>query len=478
MKRANIELELLTDVSVPESSRTFGGAESLDFLPGRTLWGAAATAAYRSGMPEDRAFRLFHLGAVRFLDAVPSANGVRCVCTPRSWHGRKYGDDVLNLCVEEARSRAKGQQYSAISQGWRLPSTREEVVVAKRYTLRTSVAADGRPRTGLLFGLDAMAAGTVLRSAIVGTEEDVDAVLPFVLRSDLRLGRSKSAEFGLVRARIVKETGPALDLVNGSAKRIHFLCNGRAAFRDERTGSLTFAPTPGQLGLPDTWRFDEAASFVRTTSYSPFNACRRRPELEKHVFERGSVLTFFGEAPVDLESVRQRTAKGVGVALNEGLGEVVVQPKWLTEVVVNVPRSPAGTPAGRPAPTAPNDALFRWAQQRADERTETRQAQAWVDEAGQRFERFGLKPSQWGELRRLAIHARHRNDGPVWLEKRMREFVEQGVNSLSGGWGKRMGDKTARDLLLEIARDCHEQLPSRLERLAARCMRLGTEGER
>lgn len=469
-----LELQLLSDVAVPRSNRSLGGAESLDFVPGRALWGAAASFAFESGVSSDDAFMLFHGGRLRFLDAVPTEDGARTYPTPKSWHQKKYGDETVNLCVPEQRAAIRGLQYESLSGGFRSADGRE-VQVERHHTLRTSVTATGRAGEGLLFGIDAIREGTRLHAVVEGDGEALESIRSLLVDKELRLGRSKSAELGLVSCKESNTEPTRLELFKKPTNRVFFLCCSRLALRNEGTGAPTFTPWPEAFGLPNSWRLDPNASFIRTTNYSPFNAKWKRPELERLVIDMGSVISFEGDEPIELDSVRSRVASGVGSYRGEGLGQVVAHPRWLTEGEVSLPK--AQKQISRPTPTEPDDELFHWASRRRDERAAARRALRWAAERSSEFERFKVPPSQWGVLHGLAREARHRPDGQHWIKEQVSELVSKGVSKLSRGWGAGAGEERAGKALVALVEGGVEDLPIRLELLAGRCLRHAKEVE-
>ena len=478
MKRVDLDLELLTDVSVPETNRSLGSARSLDYLPGRTLWGAVAAAAFRAGMTQEEGLRRLRSNALRFLDAVPSRTGQRTYPTPRSWHGPKYGEGVLNLCCDGVRANLRGTQVEPLATVWRDTSGRE-VDVRKRFSLRTSVTAAGRANEGLLFGIDAIGEGTRLNSCIEGEEDNVDWALSLLEGRDLRIGRSRSAEFGRVRCRRAEEASPSLAFVQGPARRIHILCCSRLSLRDPATGSPTFRPRATAFGLPDSWALVPQASFIRTARYSTFNSHWRRPEHDRHVIEVGSVLTFEGARPEDPAELRAKASGGVGSGRAEGMGEIAVHPAWLTEAVGALPQPTSGySDIAEGSPKPPRDTLYDWATARSRRRAAARLAAQWADHEAERFRRYRLNPSQWGVLRQMGREARHRADGATWLRKELARFVESGVSSLSRGWGSQDGEERAGERLLAIAGDGGDDLPARIELLANRGLRLPGRDDR
>lgn len=481
---ADFEIELRTDVSLSNAARTLGAHETLDYVPGRVLWGIAAGRAYAGGMDPGEAFRLFQQGAVRFFDAVPAASGPdgrprRTAPTPRSWQMRKYGTAVRNFAAPDQREQTRGEQYEPLAPDWRAPDG-TVVRIEKRFAMRTAIEAAGRARKGLLFGLESIAAGTRFLARIEGADADVERAGQ-LLAGECRLGRSRSAEYGLARITRLDHTAATLaEAPDGQASRIAILCLSRLALRDSRTGQPTFEAAPEFFGLdPAVWRTDLASCFVRTARYSPFHQKRGRPETERAVIEPGSVVVFETRAgpPVALAEVREKCACGVGEWRHQGLGEVSVNPEWLTVGEPRIPHAPdpARGDRGAAAAAPPEDELYRWAARDAAERRRAREQFLWAEQNAAAFAAYALPPSQWGMLRALARQARYRPDGPQWLRDEVERLLGRGVRSLSARWGKRVRGRTAADELRELLREKPDELPVRLELLCSRVVRLAAE---
>lgn len=467
-----LELELLSDVCVSTSNRTLGPAGTFQCIPGRTLWGAVATRAYRAGMPEEEAFRLFHQGAVRILDAVPLHGDSRTYPVPRSLHRRKDhpGQEAWNFALEEVREEQRDLQFKPVAEGWLTPEGRR-VEVDTVFTLRTSIDPSGRAREGLLFGLPALRAGTRLWTALVGEQKDVERVAQLMLGAEgLRVGRSRNVELGLVR--VSRRTRPAaqLPVKGGATRRISFLCVSRCLFRDDANGAATLLPRASAFGLDEgAWRFDEASSFVRTARISHFNSKRRRPETERLAVERGSVLTFVGSGdPVDPRDLAARLSGGVGEHRGEGYGEVLVAPSWLDERTVLLDEPV--TLKLQVAP-APGDELFAWASSTARARASARTLYEEAGKCAARLRKHRVPASQWGELRAKARTARFRGRKGADLRQEVEAWLTTGRRGLSARW------RYARAPFLEACGQHLDELPLFLEHLASACMRPGLEEE-
>lgn len=414
------ELLLLTDAAVTRRSASVGGHQTLRFVPGQCVLGAAAARTYASLAGRDLAWKVFHGGDVRFGDALPLVGEAPGWPAPLSLHvpkgqagddGRKVNQATVNLLCRD-RGDLSWEQLRETFVALDGSATRP----APRRSMRTAVGATGRARDGYLFELEAIPAGTRLRGVIEGDEALVREVVEALHDTEIRVGRSRSAEFGRARFRRLDDALPApITAPHHEASQLSFWCVSDLALRAAQTGQPTLTPEPAAFGLPEGWTYDPARSFVRTRRYTPFNGHRRAYDLERQVIVAGSVLSFRGPAglaPEAWDAVAARVAGGVGEHRAEGLGAVVFEPALLSgEHPVWEPATAAIEPPLKVAATLPDDPLARWLA--AEEVFHAVEAQAWeavrsmiVTMRDARRAWAMVPDAQWGALRALA--RRHR----------------------------------------------------------------------
>ncbi|MDI7268308.1 MAG: hypothetical protein QME96_09970 [Myxococcota bacterium] len=473
MNSLHLRLEFLTDVAITERSATVGGHRSLGYVPGATLLGAAAATAWKT-LAADVAVRVFHSDRVRFGCALPADGDRPAVPAPLSLHYPKGGSDrgehgrlsgeVRNFARLDGRSPEEwgGRQPKQIRGGF-LARDLRLVEPDRAYSMRTAIGAKDRARDGFLFGLEAIRAGTVMYARIDADEaSDLDAVRSALVGREVRLGRSRSAEFGGVAVTEAEawsdETG---DPRKGSAV---FLCLSDLALRGSG-GQPSLRPDPAAFGLPDGWKFGAERSFLRVRRYSPFNAKRRRSDLERQVIVAGSVIVFEGPGVPHAGAVRKATSRGVGEWRRDGLGQVLWEPAVLSEVKP----VPTGEPAALDSPAAakpaplPQDELGRWLAsdlertRREDRAWKT--AMKWVDWWCKRPRNWRIRPAQWGEIRRMARAHQSARDGGGKLIEQLTTHLSKGVRRVA--WaeekGKRGDRKSANDALLGLIRTANEK---------------------
>ncbi|WP_119156874.1 type III-B CRISPR module-associated Cmr3 family protein [Caldimonas tepidiphila] len=426
-----LRLELLDDVVFSRRSATAGGHESLDKVPGSALLGWAAAQLYeRLG---EQAFLVFHSGAVRFRDGLPlSPAGKRCAPVPLAWHenkaaadggarqdGRWLAERIFNLAAGGQERMPPLSQPRQLRSGY-VGGDGACMRPATRYRMMTAIGEAGRAAEGQLFGYESLVRGQRFEARI-GFEDSVpEALRRQVLdcfEGTIRLGRSRASQYGRVRAEL--GTPQAAPAPTAGGERLLLWLMSDAWLRTPE-GQPALVPDAEALGLEDA-RLDRAASFLRTRSYSPWNAHRRRHEIERQVLCAGSVIALERPGGFTAQEL-QRLASGIGLGLAQGLGEVRLQSPLLATpqpvfTAVSVPAEAAPTvPAARPASTLIGFLARRSgaAQRGSSAQDFVRQAlRSLVEELGRIRAFVGCAPetplgpgrSQWGQLATFARQA-------------------------------------------------------------------------
>lgn len=464
MPAVDIDIELLTPVSLPARSRSLDDAGSRRTIPGATLLGACAKGLHDALSPDD-AFRVFQTNAVIFGDGFPVLGGDALRPVPRSLHVAKHGDaeELLNLVDDDVR----GQLLDANTQvepvgGFTFinDDATSGARIETELTMRTSVHPGGRAAEGLLFTLSTLPAGLVFRSTIRARDaEDLDRVLAH-LEGDRFIGRARGTELGRVRIRRHVAARPPAVPPSG-AGRLCFLAASSLALRDRLTGMPTFTPRAVDFGLPADWRLDPHASFIRVERYTPHHGKRNLPDLERQLIESGSVLTFSGTSRFDPEGLTRALEGGVGEYRNTGLGAVRLLAGPLLAGHLRRPRVTALSPDNSAAQAPPpNDELFDWARARAIDLGRGRELFTWASDKSVAAARWGLPRSQWGELRRRAREARIRGVAPTRFRAEIKRHLETGIAKLDKLWGQALSGRKLSDHLDQML---FEQLASHLD---------------
>jgi hypothetical protein len=504
MKSLCVRIELLADAAFPETGATLGSPRSLDFIPGSALLGAlAANGGYSRAEASHLAWDLFHSGRVRFGNGLPLDEAGRPAApVPLSLHVAK-GEEVFEkegggvFLSGAVRNHARGGRdpgvaYAQVREGF--VGTGLQIVRPPHLaSMRTAIGEGGRARKGLLFHFDALAEGTTFESRI-NLDDGLGLAADFIERAFgdavIRLGRSRSAELGSARVRIVDGESNANDLlVHGtpSSETVVLLAQSDVALRSPETLAPTQIPTPFALGLPLSYRWLPERSFLRVRTWSPYNGKRRRFDLERQVIAAGSVLTFAWDGPpgeADVDRLRQILDQGVGDYRQDGLGRLVLDPPLLAaESLPDVGAERCYSSPPRRS-EVPDDELGQWLAAAKNQRVARERAFQVADSWARHLRAWpAIAPSQWRGLARAAAGCTTKKELLDALFHKETGFTRTGVGKTEVRWGKkRRGRNVSLSQELEdlIANEEHEDavLVDAVRQLADRQARSGRESTR
>jgi hypothetical protein len=438
MKQIHFSARLVSDAVISERSATTGGHRSLDYIPGACLLGASAARLYAD--LGDRAFEVFHSGKVRFGNAYPLDGQDRPTWpVPLAWHYskgedlKKKVDPIKNLLHAKADDFARwdqaGDQQKQLRSGF-FSTDGHLVQPAKRYRLKTAIDRDnfGAAQEAQLFGYEALAAGSNWYFSVAFDDDLPGEMVERVADSlcgDIRIGRSRSAEYGLLRAQRVDHTLPVEAMA--PCTEVILYCASDLALIDQATGVAKLTPGGGDF-LLDGAKFSAERSYLRVRSYAPFNATRRRFDLERQVIAKGSVLVFSREQEFSTEELTglvKRLEGGIGLYRQDGLGRLLVNPPFLGGFNFTpqpaMPALPVPQPKKQPEPPP----LAAWLADRATAHTAeiiaVTEVERWISDlvAGS-----CPKNSQWGNLRNLALRSSTADE----LRKKVQKLCSEGVS--------------------------------------------------
>jgi len=411
-------LTLLDDTILSRQSKSVDMSETLTYIPGRVLLGAVASRLYMELKDEpERQFSVFHGGGVRFFDARPVVKDndgtfQPTFSIPLSFHHLKglrktfsiggietLSDNVENFAFESRPSEGQYKQCRALymTEKMRVHS------VAKNSSLRTALDG-GQVLDKYLFGYDAIRKGTQFLATLQVEDENIADRVCQILKRGIRVGRSKTAEYGRVHVEILKDLPqpkPAAGTPNENDVSIYFASD--VAIRNQwGNPSLNLDVFARKLNA-DGWV--KGKTFVRTRQYSPFNGVRYRHDLERQVWTMGSVVTLRYSGGVDIASLRKQVEEGFGDYINEGLGELWIQPEFLSRPKPNLEPKVQQTNTGSSTVRMP--ASLSWLAAHKEKRnydlTVAEVVENWMTE----FMKFPnihrrISTSQWSNIRQMA----------------------------------------------------------------------------
>lgn len=427
MKELKFKCTLLSDVILNRKSDTTGPNETLDFIPGGNFLGIAASRLYPSLTPAEASV-LFHSGKVRFGDAHPSLEGFRALRVPASMYYPKLTGPESELFIHHrlpADRDLSDRQLKQCRSGFYDFSCSGDSPAARRIATETAFAVKSaydpekrRSKDEQLFGYQSLRKGlTMYFSVEIDDSVSIDGIESLIIDAlcgERQVGRSRSAQYGLVRIEPTDYAEAAVEtpVKHGGRKSVAVYADSRLVFLDEY-GFPTFRPTAEMLGLKG--EVNREKSQVRTFRYAPWNFKRQSFDTDRCGIEKGSVLVV--DLPEGYEP--DLRARYVGYYKNEGFGHIIYNPAFLAadedgNARFTLAPSADIKPQSHVAPLDINATpLLRYLghMREMEKESETiyRMVNRWTAKNAKEYIK-GDFASQWGNIRNLALGALDIND--------------------------------------------------------------------
>ena len=455
MKTLYFKCELLTDVIITQSAATDGHQSTLDFIPGSNFLGICAKK-YDEFSQEEQLL-MFHTGDVQFGDAHVAAKGIRTLRIPAVMHYPK-GKSVEELCYlnfgyDPEKASDKTEQLKQCRNGFYafVPKEKKafEQPVETTYAIKSAYDYEKRrSEDDKMYGYESMDQGLEFLFE-VRLSDKAEQLAPKIIPSlegNHRLGKSKTAQYGLVKIEEAKPdmfpdyTGDVLKDKSG-IEIYTVYADSRLIFINEDTLQPTFRPTAEQLGFKAEDEILWEHSQVRTFQYAPWNNKRQTRDADRCGIEKGSVFVVKCSSGIPSSNV-------IGQFTNEGFGKVIYNPSFLEyDETENGLSKWTFVKENGPKPVAPEtmkstqNPLLKFLD---DKKTRVTQfntvmqtVNAFVDKNKKLFKDDDFS-SQWGTIRAYA----NQYEGKK-LQDTVNEYLEHGVASdkwLSSG-GKKALDE-------------------------------------
>jgi CRISPR-associated protein Csx10 len=456
-RHLQLDLYLQDDVVFSLRSATQGDHEALDRIPGSALWGWAATWLHRRFPAQAPA--LAHAGRLRFGDASPlSPTGQPCYPVPLAWlydkgravapeqDGRLQADQLINRSHHDAAAALTALLHAKGLRGGHVSACGERVQARSQYRLRTALEAEsGTARRSHLFGYQSLAAGQRFRGLLQIDDTQGEALsraldsLVSALSGTIRLGRSRSTEYGRVQVKLTEVAAPSQPVSQGDRVTLWLLSD--AQLRDAH-GRPALTPDGPSLGLPGA-RLVPAQSALRHRSYSAWNAHRHAHSVERQMMTAGSVLVLERPGQAFTPAELARLACGLGCDDGHGPAEVWVNPPLLSTLRPRFDNASVSAPLVTPAVVSPpRTALAQYllrqiaAPDRGANHRAWALAEEWIQRVGRHLQacrRYrgvptdsacGPTASQWGALAVALESCRGTGDVPERVFKAVLGLAE------------------------------------------------------
>lgn len=329
MRELRFEITFKSPVILQASSNTQGKMSSLDFIPGSTFLGMAAS---RYGGFNDP-FKIFHSGAVKFCDASPIKEGKEFFKIPLSYfHEKLDGSKIYNhhlLCKYKDEERNKFDDFTQLKQmrsGY-INDEKKQLSLDRDFSQKSAYDKEKRrSMDSQMYGYEAFRVGMKWRFSVKFdanvSKDDINRAKETLERST-RLGKSKSAEYGAVEIKFIGENTDEIQSFTPPEGYTFVYAKSRLALIDEN-GNPSYDVKYILPNLNEN-NVDYEKTQIRISNFTPYNGARSTKDYERACINKGSVITLKNLSAEQIAALKN----GVGAYLSEGFGEVLINPWFL-----------------------------------------------------------------------------------------------------------------------------------------------------
>jgi len=411
MNELVFQVEFISDIVLPATSNTEGNIEPLDFIPGSNFLGMAA----REYGTFSNSFSVFHSGVVRFGDATLVSDNQTSYKMPLSFFHEKLDDSqMVNHHLIEDFSK-----YKQLKQKRKGYITKDFLEIGIKYNYAQKSAYDKENRhskEGTMYGYKSIPSGTlwqfVLKYDDTIKSEDVEKIEK-ALVGKRRLGKSKSSQYGRVYISR-SEKAEEVSCLPTNDGHVLLYAKSRLALVDEE-GLPSYDLKYLTEGLSEeniVWE----KSQIKTSTFTPYNSTMQTKSYERVVINSGSVIALQNLSSEQVNSLEQ----SVGVYLNEGFGEVLVNPAFLFkegEFSLADGRETNGT-----SNIGVKDEMVQFLKKREDEKLQMITLASKVNRFARENKRLykNISNAQWGTIRSICSSGREN------FREEIRKYIESG----------------------------------------------------
>lgn len=476
MSTMKFKCTLLTDVILNRKSATEGSRQTLDFIPGNNFLGIVASQLYKEDIDAGKALTLFHTGDVKFGDAHPSSKGVRSLKIPAVMFYPKLKQMaeecyIHYLVPDLSCERIKNKQLKQCRSGFYCfsPSKKkvEKVGVERSFAIKSAYDKQNRrSKDEMMYGYESLEKGSEFYFEICfndRSEQYKEEVKNCLVKGDKRIGRSRTAQYGLVKIEEFDYDQVGSDF-RQKENLITVYADGRLIFLD-KFGIPTFRPTAADLGLNNgTICWDK--SQIRTFQYAPWNYKRQAYDADRCGIEKGSV---FVVEISEKDSLSSAEYEYVGSYQNEGFGKVIYNPEFFladAEGKVMYPFTEFASgdendELDKPDVVNADSPLLKYLRGRKNDELLTNDiyinVNRFVNDNSSLYKGDDSFAAQWGTIRKIAM----KYEGEE-LKREIKIYLEHGV--ASDKWNR----KTRKEKLFGFIETCEvNRLQKAIVNLAA-----------
>jgi len=400
--------EFLSDIVLPQSSNTQGNIALNDFIPGSNFLGIVAKYYDKF----DDSFKVFHSGDVCFGDGHIKIDDKLSYKVPLSYHRLKIGDGFYNrlhLNDNEGKNLREEQKQLKQLRNEFINEDLNSTILEYNYTQKSSYDKDlRRSKDEGMYGYSALKSGTNWIFKISYKDEKHIKQIENYLLGNQKLGKSKSSQYGNVNITKIDDI-KQVDSFTPKDKLTYIYINSRVVLFEE-DGTFTTIPTISNLGL-SSGKILWDKTFIRTSSYTPYNYKRQTKEYTRVYINKGSVIT--------IENTQDTIPSKMGAFLNEGFGDILVNPKFLEPKYPNLKKYEKEE--GEKEAKNYDKSLILFLQAKEDKEQAKFEVASQVQNIYEKL--IAPSKSQWGEIRSMASIFKDKDD----LISKIDEYISKGV---------------------------------------------------
>ena len=438
MRQRDFKVTFLSDIVLHGSSNSEGNIETLDFITGSSFLGMVAKNYDEFAKTFDT-FDIFHSGKVRFGEATPYFENKTTYKVPFCFFAPKLDSDKKevknNHFIDYDNQTELDKQYKQIRSGY-ITSNFDYINLDHTYSQKAAYDKENRKsKDSSMFGYKAIKKGATWKFTIKfdkDLDEKIEKQVVENILGEKYLGKSKTAQYGKILIEELKDFKEE-NLENLNPKEITYVYINSSLALFNANGMPTFEPTIENLGLTNA-SINWEKTQIRTKKYTSYNFKRQTNDYTRLVIEKGSVIALKNASNEDINILKN----GIGGYLNEGYGEVLINPSFLLkegsfslnktekkEVKLDIQKEKV------------DDVLISFLGNKKESKNKTytlgEEVQEFIEDNKAKFEK--ISKSQWGQIRML-----------VQFNQKNRDYVEKIKDFITHGTSKKQWESAEKTL--------------------------------
>lgn len=438
MRQRNFKVTFLSDIVLHGSSNSEGNIETLDYITGSSFLGMVAKNYDEFAKTFDT-FDIFHSGKVRFGEATPYFENKTTYKVPFCFFAPKLDSDKKevknNHFIDYDNQAELDKQYKQIRSGY-ITSNFDYINLDHTYSQKAAYDKENRKsKDSSMFGYKAIKKGATWKFTIKfdkDLDEKIEKQVVENILGEKYLGKSKTAQYGKILIEELKDFKEE-NLENLNPKEITYVYINSSLALFNVNGMPTFEPTIENLGLTNA-SINWEKTQIRTKKYTSYNSKRQTNDYTRLVIEKGSVIALKNASNEDINILKN----GIGGYLNEGYGEVLINPSFLLkegsfslnktekkEVKLDIQKEKV------------DDVLISFLKNKKESKNKTyslgEEVQEFIEDNKTKFEM--VSKSQWGQIRML-----------VQFNQKNRDYVEKIKDFITHGTSKKQWESAEKTL--------------------------------